>query len=67
MRQEKWETNQRQIGSWYDDESWFTNLGSPWTIRSWQFSRGLGAGIFSFDKANGYSEVRGGFRIVLSI
>ncbi len=62
-----YETNQRQIGSWYDDESWFTNLGSPWTIRSWQFSRGLGAGIFSFDKANGYSEVRGGFRIVLSI
>lgn len=76
MQQEKWghfkkkydvNFQSRQIGSWYDDESWFVNGAWPWFARGDTFFVGTGAGIFDFSIFDGRSYIHLGYRIVLSI
>ena len=57
----------RQVSSWYDDESWFVHSWGPWFIRGSDFSRGMESGMFSFSNAPGATSANVGFRIVLSI
>lgn len=56
-------SEQRQIGSWYTDESWFVTQIHPWFTRGYHFSVGSDTGVFAFDAA----AIGGSFRLVLAI
>ena len=56
----------RPIGSWYNDEAWFIDLGAPWVLRGGDTNIGSGAGIFNFHFAAGVNSYSFAFRIVLS-
>ena len=60
-------TQNRQIGSWYADESWFVNHGYPWFRRGSGFNRGSDAGVFDFSVGGGHAWSAGSFRVVLSV
>ena len=59
-------SQQRQIGSWYDNESWFAAHWAPWLSRGYGFYGGLGAGSFSFIGGYGRAVSNDSFRIVLT-
>ena len=62
-----YETNQRQIGSWYQDESYFITNLVPWFFRGGSSGYGLGSGIFYFTYENGSLYGGVSFRVVLSM
>jgi len=57
----------RQIGSWYQDESWFVYRLNPWFIRGTAHSHGTGGGVFAFYPEFGGARTWFSFRIVLTI
>ena len=61
-----YESQNRQIGSWYGDEAWFVFQGYPWFGRGWRYYLGTGAGVFAFDNHDGRAYVGDSFRVVLS-
>ena len=60
-------TQNRQIGSWYDDEAWFVHSWNPWFLRGANYADGTGTGVFAFYRNYGSANVNGSFRVVLSI
>ena len=63
----KYGTQTRQVGSWYDDESWFVDSYNSWFIRGSGYSRGTLAGVFAFVHAGGNVDSGRSFRLVLTI
>lgn len=51
--------------SWGGDYSSFAFGGFPWFIRGCYFYDGSGAGVFAFERLNGWDDARSGFRVVL--
>ena len=62
-----YETQQRRIGSWYDDEALLIWSYSPWLYRGGSLSLGSGAGVFSFGPDYGRAGSNFGFRVVLAV
>ncbi len=62
----KYLTQSRSVGSWYNDETWFVNLGAPWVVRGGSFLHGNGSGIFSFGDSFGDTYIDYSFRLVLT-
>jgi hypothetical protein len=60
-------TYQRQIGSWYADEAFFSVYSVPCMHRGSGATRGNGTGIFSMSYESGIGVVGVSFRIVLSL
>ena len=61
------EAQTRHISGWYDEDILPIIYGFPWIMRGLGTSHGIGAGIFSLDRAYGnLSNVRS-FRIVLAL
>ena len=56
----------RDTGSWYNNECWFINNGSPWLGLGGLYNLGTGAGIFHFNGADGNSSNGHSFRLVLA-
>ena len=56
-----------QIGSWYDDESWFVFPTNPWFARGGVITTGIGSGIFCFGSQFGNTVSSNSFRIVLGM
>ena len=46
-------TQNRQIGSWYDDEAWFVFSGLPWFARGSAMFRGIDTGVFASVRDHG--------------
>ena len=61
----QYDTQSRQIGSWYNDESWFLDSISPWFLRGGIYDEGTGAGLFNFGSGDGFSHSWISFRLVL--
>ena len=59
-------TQNRQIGSWYDDEAWFVYSEKPWFLRGDDCYVGSGTGVFAFYRGYGSVGVAGSFRVVLT-
>ena len=57
----------RRIGSWYQDESYFITNLVPWFFRGGSSGYGLGSGIFYFTYENGSLYGGVSFRVVLSM
>ncbi|MCI8575037.1 MAG: hypothetical protein HFI09_01050, partial [Bacilli bacterium] len=55
----------RQIGSWYQDEAWFVCPDFVWGIRGGQMSYGSSSGIFHHHSDHGAIVWVTSFRIVL--
>ena len=55
----------RAIGSWYNDNSWFIDLGQPWFWRGGSYHNGTGSGIFCFSSGNGNISITS-FRLTLA-
>ena len=51
--------------SWYTDYSYFPAVHGPFSLRGGTFWSGEGAGLYCFDRGNGYSGSYDGFRSVL--
>ena len=47
--------------------AWFVDYVNPWFKRGARFLPGLGAGVFDFDRDNGYEWDGNSFRVVLVI
>ncbi len=62
----KYGTQTRQVGSWYNDESWFVDSVDPWFSRSGHCSYGTGAGVFDFNYTSGNAYDIVSFRLVLA-
>ncbi len=62
----KYGTQSRQLGSWYDDESWFVYSSNPWVVRGGLYSVGTGAGVFTFGYDSGHAISNHSFRLVLA-
>jgi len=60
-------TQNRKVGSWYVDESWFVYHGAPWFSRGFNWEVGLGAGVFAFVSTGEQASSNGSFRVVLVI
>ena len=56
----------RWHSSWYNNNSDFIGSTYSWFGRGGQYSYGILAGIFCFERANGGTYTGGGFRIVLT-
>ena len=59
-------TKSRNVNSWYDDESWIVNNGSPWGLRSGCLNNGIGSGVLTFNTDTGASTGYITFRLVLA-
>ena len=57
----------RQIGSWYADEGWALNAGSPWFHRGGDYPSGIEAGVFGFGGNGGSVAGNVSFRVILAI
>ncbi len=57
----------RNISSWYSDNSWFVYSGGPWFHRGGNYYIGSGAGAFYFDNPYGHAYSNVSFRLVLCI
>ena len=62
-----YETKERQINSWYQDEAKAISNASPWFARGGDRNIGLGAGIFNFYDQNGKDRNWCTYRIVLGM
>ena len=62
-----YETQQRQISSWYKDEAYFVSTDWSWQSRGSFFNRGTGAGVFAFDRYSGFSWQYISYRVVISL
>ena len=60
-------TQTRQIGSWYEAESYFVVHTQPWFTRGGAFSGGIGSGMFYVENVYGPYPESHTYRIVLSI
>ncbi len=58
-------TNSNQIGSWYNDVSWFAWNTHPWITRGFSYTGGLNAGLFAFNYYYG-DAIYNTFRLILS-
>ena len=56
----------RYHSSWYNNNSDFIGSTYSWFGRGGQYSYGILAGIFCFERATGGTYTGGGFRIVLA-
>ena len=61
------ETSTEGVGqnSWYSDYSYFVGYYTPFFIRGGYLWTRSGAGLFYFDRTNGFSDYNVGFRAVL--
>ncbi len=55
----------RWQNSWYSDESFFLGSGTPWLMRSGNYTYGVLAGQFCYDDASGENYEDGTSRLVL--
>ena len=62
----KYLTQTRQISSWHADSAWFVLSNNPWFARGAAYYHGSNTGVFAFVIANGYVDVNGSFRLVLT-
>ncbi len=60
-------TQLRNVGSWYDDDSWLVFSVDPWFRRGGDASMGTGSGLFSFYHYVGPANSNTSFRLVLTI
>ena len=56
----------RQIGSWYDAESWFISSLNPWFLRGGDPASGFSSGVLTFYRERGFSYSWVGYRVVLT-
>ena len=61
----KYETQSRNVGSWYNNEAWLIRSGAPWVTRGGS-SYGTGSGLFNFHIAGGNAIGSHSFRLVLA-
>ena len=59
-------TQNRTIGSWYDDSAWFVCTGYPWSLHGVGYYDGLGAGVYAFGNTYGHADGNISFRVVLT-
>ena len=62
----KYGTRERQVGSWYNDVSWFVYPTLPWVVRGAHYHDGSDTGMFSFGQNYGSGWDYVSFRLVLT-
>ena len=60
------DNNSRYHSSWYASHAYFVDSSLPWFSRGGNFSNGVLAGQFYFDRHTGASYGSVGFRLVLT-
>ena len=63
----QYESQNRQVGSWYDDEAWFVATWSPWSVRGARYDGGSYTGVFALHRDHGSVVTWVSFRVILSI
>jgi len=56
----------RQISSWYADQAFFVEPGSPWFVRGNAYQHGSENGVFAFGREYGLAYANSGFRVILA-
>ena len=66
FQSQQYNNQNRQIGSWYNDEAWFVVSSNPWFSRGGSFNNGTGSGVFNFGRNSGGTHTYHSFRLVLA-
>ncbi len=62
----KYNTQNRQISSWHNDEAWFVSSSESWFNRGGAHYSGTGSGVFDFRRNEGAKDTGRSFRIALA-